>query len=111
MSKVDIAKSHINKKRVKIQTGIASYYGEWFNGKKTASGKVFNHRKMTAAHKTLPFNTKVKVICKKTGKKIIVVINDRGPFIKGRIIDLSKGAAKKLGILKKGITEVTIEII
>lgn len=93
------------------QVGKASYYGGKFHGRKTASGEVFDKNKLTAAHKTLPFGTKVKVTDKKSGKSVTVKINDRGPYVKGRIIDLSEFAAKKLGILEKGVTEVTLEEI
>ncbi len=88
--------------------GKASYYADKFEGRKTASGAIFKQNKMTAAHKTLPFGTKVKVINKANGKKIKVQINDRGPFIEGRIIDLSKKAAKKLGIIQAGVVEVQL---
>lgn len=80
------------------QCGTASWYGPGFHGKKTASGAKFNQNAMTAAHKTLPFGTRVRVTNQKTGESITVVVNDRGPFHKGRIIDLSKAAAKALGI-------------
>ncbi len=92
-------------------SGHASWYGPGFQGKKTANGERFNMHAMTAAHKTLPFGTKVEVTAVKTGKKVVVRINDRGPFIKGRVIDLSKKAAKKLGILKSGHGKVKIRII
>lgn len=84
------------------QCGMASWYGPGFHGKKTASGVIFNANAMTAAHKTLPFGSKVKVTNQKTGKSVIVTINDRGPFHKGRIIDLSKAAASKIGIKGTG---------
>ncbi|MCB9091212.1 MAG: septal ring lytic transglycosylase RlpA family protein [Halobacteriovoraceae bacterium] len=93
------------------QVGKASWYGPGFQGKKTASGQIFNMNAMTAAHKDLPFGTQVKVTSKKTGKSVIVKINDRGPFISGRIIDLSKKAAQILGILHKGEEEVSLVII
>lgn len=76
--------------------GNTSYYGNKFHGKRTASGSIFNMNAMTAAHKTLPFGTKVKVTNKKTKQSVIVKITDRGPFTKGRILDLSKGAAGKI---------------
>lgn len=91
--------------------GVASYYGPGFHGNKTANGERFNMHDMTAAHKTLPFNTKVKVINLDNGKSVIVRINDRGPFKKGRIIDLSKGAAKKVGMLQTGTANVKLEIL
>ena len=90
------------------QCGGASWYGPGFNGKKTASGQRFNENAMTAAHKTLPFGTVVKVTDQRTGKSIRVTINDRGPFHKGRIIDLSKAAAAKLGTKAAGTGKVCI---
>lgn len=91
------------------ETGLASYYSESYNGKKTANGEIYNSSKMTAAHKKLPFGTKVKVTNLSNGKTVKVRINDRGPFIEGRIIDLTRAAADKLGMLTKGITKVTIK--
>lgn len=90
------------------QCGGASWYGPGFHGKKTASGQKFNQNAMTAAHKSLPFGTVVKVTNERTGKSINVTINDRGPFHKGRIIDLSKAAATKLGTMKSGTGKVCI---
>ena len=88
---------------------IASWYGNQFHGRKTASGEIFNQWAMTAAHKTLPFGTRVKVTHLKTGNSIVVRINDRGPFIRGRVIDLSRGAAQKLGC--PGICQVKLEVL
>lgn len=90
------------------QCGGASWYGPGFHGKKTASGQKFNQNAMTAAHKSLPFGTVVKVTNERTGKSINVTINDRGPFHKGRIIDLSKAAAAKLGTIQSGTGKVCI---
>ena len=104
--------SSSNKKYSKKElVGEASWYGPGFNGKLTANGERFNMNKMTAAHKTLPFNTIVEVTDLATGKKVKVRINDRGPYAKGRIIDLSKKAAQKLGILNKGHAKVKLRII
>jgi rare lipoprotein A len=88
--------------------GGASWYGPGFHGKKTASGQTFNQNAMTAAHKTLPLGTKVRVTDQTTGKSVQDTINDRGPFIRGRIIDLSKGAAAKLGFINRGHTKVCV---
>lgn len=93
------------------QKGIASYYSDKFEGRKTASGEIFRQNKFTAAHRTLPFGTEVRIINLDTGDSVNVVINDRGPFIKGRIIDVSKEAAKRLGFFKQGLANVTIEIL
>lgn len=90
------------------KTGTASYYAEKFEGRKTASGAVFRNSKRTAAHKTLPFGSRVKVKNLKTGRSVRVKINDRGPFVNGRIIDLSQKSARKIGMLRDGITEVEI---
>ncbi len=90
------------------EKGIASYYADKFKGRKTASGEIFRQQKMTAAHKTLPFGTRVRVKNLKNGRTVKVRINDRGPFVKGRIIDLSKKAARRLGMLNDGISEVEI---
>lgn len=96
----------------KLQTeGIASYYADKFVGRTTADGSKYKHNKLTAAHKTLPFDTKVKVTNLSNKKSVIVVINDRGPFVKGRIIDLSKSAAKKLDFIDDGITKVKIKVL
>ena len=91
------------------QCGGASWYGPGFHGKTAASGERFNENAMTAAHRSLPFGTVVKVIDQRTGKSISVKINDRGPFHKGRIIDLSKAAATALGFRNAGTTKVCID--
>ena len=90
------------------QCGGASWYGPGFHGKKTASGERFNENAMTAAHKTLPLGTVVKVTNQRTGKSIKVTINDRGPYAKGRIIDLSKAAAATLGTKNAGVGKVCV---
>ncbi|HET8839554.1 MAG TPA: septal ring lytic transglycosylase RlpA family protein [Flavobacteriaceae bacterium] len=92
-------------------TGKASFYGEKFNGKPTASGEIFESSKLTAAHPNLPFGTNVKVTNLSNNKSVIVRVNDRGPFVMGRIIDLSKAAAEMLGFIQKGIAGVSIEIL
>ncbi len=91
------------------QTGIASWYGGHWQGRKTASGKRFDDRKLTAAHRTLPLNSRVKVTNLKTGRSVEVTITDRGPYANGRVIDLSKAAAKKLGMVKRGLVPVRIQ--
>lgn len=92
-----------------IQTGKISWYGPGFNGRKTASGERFNQYGLTAAHKTLPFGTRVKITNPTNNKSVIIRINDRGPFVKGREFDLSKGAAQAIGI--KGIGKIYFEIL
>ncbi len=93
------------------QEGKASYYADKFEGRTTASGEKYRHNKLTAAHKTLPFGTKVKVTNKANSATVIVTINDRGPFVEGRIIDLSKSAAQQLDFVNKGIADVIMEIV
>jgi rare lipoprotein A len=94
-----------------VQDGIASYYAEEFHGRKTSNGETYDMNDLTAAHQTLPFGTIVKVTNKATGRSVIVRINDRGPFLKDRIIDLSKGAAEKIGMIGPGTAEVHLEIL
>lgn len=91
------------------ESGKASYYADKFNGRKTASGATFNQRKLTAAHKTLPFGTKIKVTNLANGKTVKVTVNDRGPFVEGRIIDLSKKAAEKIKMVNAGVVQVEIK--
>lgn len=91
------------------QKGKASFYASSFNGRKTASGEKFRNSKLTAAHKTLPFGTKVKVTNLSNGKSVKVRINDRGPFVAGRIIDLSKKAARRIDMADQGIGNVEIK--
>ncbi|MBS3736623.1 MAG: septal ring lytic transglycosylase RlpA family protein [Candidatus Bipolaricaulota bacterium] len=93
------------------QTGTASWYGPNFQGNPTANGEVFDMNELTAAHKSLPFNTRVKVVDLSSGNEVVVRINDRGPFIKGRIIDLSRRAAEKLGIIDSGTAKVGLKIV
>ncbi len=90
------------------QTGKASWYEM---GTKTASGERFQPDGLTAAHRTLPFGTKVRVKNLRNGKSVVVRINDRGPFIKSRIIDVSKGAARKIGLVRAGVTRVSIKVV
>ena len=91
--------------------GIASFYGAYFAGRKTAAGEIFNPSKMTAAHKTLPFGTRVRVTNMRNGRSVVVRINDRGPFIRGRVIDLSRGAAGVIGMIGRGIAPVRVEVL
>ncbi len=91
--------------------GVASWYGPGFHGRRTASGTVYDMNEMTAAHKTLPFGTKLLVTNKATGKSTIVTITDRGPFIGKRVLDLSKEAARQLHMIRSGIGEVEYKIL
>jgi rare lipoprotein A len=90
----------------KIQQGHASWYGPGFHGRRTANGEIFNTNALTAAHRTLPFGTRVRVVNEKTGRSVIVRINDRGPFIGGRVIDLARGAAQQIGMA--GVATVSL---
>jgi len=94
-----------------VQTGVASWYGKDFHGKKTSSGEKYNMNAMTAAHKTLPLGVFVKVKNTRNGQEAIVRVNDRGPFVKGRVLDLSYAAAKKLGVDIAGTAPVRIEAL
>ncbi len=91
-------------------SGMASYYGSE-SGSRTASGAHFNPGAMTAAHRTLPFGTKVRVTNRRNGRSVIVTINDRGPFVRGRIIDLSSGAAGVIGMRSSGVAPVSVEVL
>ena len=93
------------------QTGVASFYGGKWHGKRTANGEIFDTYSLTAAHKTLPFNTKVKVTNLSNGKSVIVRINNRGPYSKGRVIDLSTAAFSAIENTSKGITKVQLQIV
>jgi rare lipoprotein A len=96
---------------VSTQQGLASWYGPGFHGRRTANGERFNQYDLTAAHRTLPFNTRVRVTNLQNGQSIVVRINDRGPFIRGRIIDLSRAAARLLGMYRQGVVQVKVEIL
>jgi rare lipoprotein A len=88
------------------QRGLASWYGPGFHGRRTASGEKFNANGLTAAHRTLPFGARVKVTNERTGRSIVVRINDRGPFVRGRVIDLSKASAQAIGV--SGVSRVAL---
>jgi len=92
-------------------TGKASWYGDQFHGKKTASGDKYNMNEYTAAHKTLPFGTKVKITNQKNGKSVIVEINDRGPYVKSRQFDLSKAAFETIGNPDRGVISIDYEVV
>ena len=100
-----------NVKHRKIMNGISSFYSEDFHGKLTANGEVYDMYGVTAAHKTLPLNTVCRVTNTSNSKSLILRINDRGPYVKGRILDCSYGAAKKLDFINAGTTNVKIEVI
>ncbi|GGG11055.1 hypothetical protein GCM10011323_14450 [Pontibacter amylolyticus] len=93
------------------EAGKASYYSNKLHGRKMANGETYNRRKLTAAHRTLPFGTKVKVTNLQTKKSVKVSITDRGPFVKGRVIDLSEAAAKRLDYISAGIVPVEVKVV
>lgn len=95
----------------KAQTGVASWYGEPYHGRPTASGEIYNQWALTAAHPTLPFGTIVRVRNEKNRREVDVRINDRGPFVRGRIIDLSREAAGRLGMINDGVVPVRVEVL
>lgn len=107
----DVPKELVDAPSLKTLHGKASWYGPKFHGRKTANGETYNMYGNSAAHKELPFNTWVRVINLKTNNAILTRINDRGPFIKGRIIDLSYGAAKDLGMIIDGVVDVKVEVV
>ena len=95
----------------KISTGVVSWYGDKFHGRKTASGERYDKHELTAAHKSLPFGTKVKVTNIRNGKSVVVEINDRGPYAKSRVLDLSQAAFSEIGHTNTGVMKVEYEII
>ncbi|MCZ4260067.1 septal ring lytic transglycosylase RlpA family protein [Limimaricola sp. G21655-S1] len=91
--------------------GAASWYGPGFHGRQTANGETYDMNSLTAAHPSLPFGTRVRVTNEATNESVVVRINDRGPYAKNRIIDLSKGAADDIGLLSSGVGHVTVEVL
>lgn len=109
-----LASAHADTGKAKaaaVETGIASVYSDRLQGRKTASGETYDPGRMTAAHRTLPFGTRVKVTNARTHRSAVVTINDRGPALAGRILDLSPRAAKALGIDPDGVARVTVEVV
>jgi rare lipoprotein A len=96
---------------VTIQEGLVSWYGEYFHSRPTASGELFDSAALTMAHPTLPFGTQVKVTNLRNGRSVVVRVNDRGPFVGQRIADLSQAAAAYLGMLRRGIAHVRLEVL
>lgn len=95
----------------KLGSGVASYYGRRFHGRRTANGETFNMREFTAAHKTLPFGSRVLVTNPRNGRSVTVRINDRGPYTRGRTIDLSRAAAEEIGMVAKGHATVELALV
>lgn len=104
---------HIGERGLDASTGVASYYGSKFAGRPTANGEIFNPEALTAAHKTLPFGTRIRVVRLDGAEDLSVVvrINDRGPFKGGRIIDLSRAAARRLKMIQDGLADVRLEVL
>ncbi|UXZ53377.1 septal ring lytic transglycosylase RlpA family protein [Halomonas sp. 7T] len=96
---------------LETERGVASFYSDRFQGATTASGERFDQQELTAAHPSLPFGTKVLVTRPDTGQEVEVLINDRGPFVQGRVIDLSKRAAMKLGMIRRGTAPVLLTLL
>ncbi len=94
-----------------LQEGMASYYGDEFHGRLTSNGETFDQQLLTAAHRTLPFGTVLKVTNMKNGRSVVVRINDRGPFAAGRIIDLSRAAAERIDMIRDGVARVSIAVL
>lgn len=96
---------------LRVFGGRASYYADKLAGRATASGEPYDIHRFTAAHRTLPLGTLLRVVCPDTQSSVVVVVNDRGPFAKGRVIDLSRAAAEKLGMLRRGVARVRVEVL
>lgn len=107
----NLASAYRERAAILTVEGIASYYANDFHGRKTANGEIYNMYDMTAAHKSFPFNTIVRVHNLSNTKNVIVRINDRGPFVVGRIIDLSLGAAQMIDMVQSGTTQVRLEVL
>ncbi len=93
----------------RVETGLASFYSDALQGRRTASGAPYDGRALTCAHRTLPFGTRVRVTDVETGRSVVVTVTDRGPYADGRIVDLSRAAARALGILERGLARVRLE--
>jgi rare lipoprotein A (peptidoglycan hydrolase) len=104
-------KNRVNLAKVETYFGYASYYADEFHGRLTASGEVFDMNELTAAHRTLPFGTICRVTNLENKKSVMVRINDRGPFVENRILDLSRAAAKAIGAISSGVVQIKLEII
>ena len=108
ISAVEAKDKHSHKQAV---SGSASWYGPKFHGRKTANGERFNMNGLTAAHRSLPFGTKVRITNQKNGKSVVVRINDRGPYAGHRVIDLSRGAARAVDMIRTGVAPVKLEVL
>ena len=108
---VSLAEKHKKTPRSHYQSGVASYYADKFNGRRTANGERFDNSEMTAAHRTLPFGTLIEVTNMRNGKTVVVRVNDRGPYTHARVLDLSKNAARQLGMHNSGIAHVKVAVL
>lgn len=108
---ISLAQKHKNTPRQHFQSGVASYYADKFNGRRTANGERFDNGAMTAAHRSLPFGTLIEVTNMRNGKKVVVRVNDRGPYNHARVLDLSKNAARQLGMHSTGIAQVKVAVL
>jgi rare lipoprotein A len=108
---IDKPGKHISRKVLLTLEGVVSYYAHDFHGKQTSSGETFDMHALTAAHRTFPFGTKVRVTSLENNKTVIVRVNDRGPFKEGRIMDLSMGAAKEIDLILNGTARVRLEVL
>lgn len=104
-------RAYYSKRAISMQRGVASYYADFFAGRLTANGERYDPNAYTAAHRTLPFGSIVRVIHEKSGAWVLVRINDRGPYAKGRIIDLSRKAATRLAMIREGVVRVRVELL
>lgn len=102
-------KNYYVDEKVKVQIGIASYYASCMNGRYTASGEICNTDSYTAAHRSLPFGTIIRVTMLQNGKSVLLKVNDRGPHVRGRVVDVSPAAARKIGLARAGVAKVKIE--
>lgn len=106
-----VARTPLPPKPTNVQVGVASYYAHKYQGRTTANGEVFDMNKLTAAHRTLPFGTILRVTHLGNDHSVVVRVNDRGPYVTGRIIDLSLAAASELGMIQSGLAQVRVEVL
>lgn len=111
VKKKSLKELHKHTARSHYQSGVASYYADKFNGRRTANGEKFSNSEMTAAHKTLPFGTLVEVTNMRNGRSVVVRVNDRGPYAHARVVDLSKAAARQLGMQHTGTAQVKLAVL
>lgn len=95
--------------RAGAEVGLASFYGERFHGRRTASGARYDMHALTCAHPTAPFGTRLRVTELENGKSVVLTVNDRGPFVRGRVVDVSLAAARRLGMVERGLAKVRVE--